>query len=99
MAKPDDIPPLNQLDEEIREFRGKTARQPVPSPQGAALVMRLGVELASGVVVGSAVGYYLDKWLGTSPFLLILCFFLGFAGGFLTVMKTLKTVENEEDKG
>lgn len=95
MAKPDDIPSLNQLDEEIREFRGRNARKPRQVPQGAGLVLRLGLELMSGAFVGGASGYYLDKWLNTSPFLFIVFFFLGCAGGFLTVMRTMKMVETK----
>ena len=30
----------------------------------------VGMALVSGVIVGGAIGYFLDKWLGTSPWLL-----------------------------
>lgn len=97
MAKSEDIPSLDRLDEDIRSFREKTARKPRPVPQDAALVLRLGVELMSGALVGGIAGYYGDKWLHTSPVLFIVCFFLGSAGGFLTIMRTLKMTEDKED--
>ncbi len=99
MAKPEDVPSLETLGGDIRKLRGKAVRKPKAAPEGTALAMRLGVELASGVFVGVVSGYYLDKWLNTSPFLFILCFLLGTAGGFLTVFRTLKSIEDKEDQG
>jgi hypothetical protein len=32
----------------------------------------LGFEMALSVVIGLGIGYYLDKWLGTAPWLMIL---------------------------
>lgn len=41
------------------------------------LLTQLGLSMAACVLIGVIVGKYLDKWLGTSPWLLILCSFLG----------------------
>jgi ATP synthase protein I len=41
----------------------------------------LGLEMAISVVVGLGIGYYLDKWLGTAPWLMILWIGFGFAAG------------------
>jgi F0F1-type ATP synthase assembly protein I len=35
----------------------------------------------------------LDKWLGTSPILCIICFFLGAGGGFLTIYRTMQSMD------
>ena len=32
----------------------------------------VGMALVSGMLVGGAIGYFLDKWLGSSPWLLFL---------------------------
>ena len=32
----------------------------------------VGMALVSGMLVGGAIGYFLDKWLGTSPWLLFI---------------------------
>jgi len=41
----------------------------------------LGLELAISVVIGLAVGYYLDKWLGTGPWMTVVWIGIGFAAG------------------
>lgn len=57
--------------------------------QGNALGMglRVGVELVSALAVAVAIGWYLDKWLGTKPFLLILFFVLGGGAGVANVWR------------
>ena len=41
----------------------------------------LGLEMAASVVIGLAVGYYLDKWLGTGPWMTVIWIAIGFAAG------------------
>lgn len=57
--------------------------------QGNALGMgmRVGIELVSALVVAVAIGWFLDSWLGTRPFLLILFFLLGGAAGVANVWR------------
>lgn len=46
---------------------------------GQALSMA--TNMAAALLVGYLVGYYLDKWLGTKPWLTIIMFLLGMATG------------------
>ena len=55
--------------------------------EGLGMAVRIGVELVAGVGVGAGIGYFLDRWLGTGPWLLILFFFLGAAGGMMNVYR------------
>lgn len=55
--------------------------------------MRLSVELLGGLIAGALVGYALDQWLGTAPWLIILCIFLGLGGGFLNLMRAAQQLD------
>ena len=48
---------------------------------------RLSTELVAGVVIGAMIGWLLDRWLGSSPWGLIVFLLLGFAAGVLNVMR------------
>lgn len=55
---------------------------------GYARGFRLSSELVAGVVVGAGIGWLLDRWLGTSPWGLIVLLLLGFVAGVLNVMRS-----------
>ncbi len=50
---------------------------------------RFAVEIVITTVVGSAIGWQLDHWLGTKPWLLLLFMLLGLAAGFLSLFRAV----------
>lgn len=54
---------------------------------GYAQAMKLSSEFISGIVVGGGLGWFIDQWLGTLPFGLIVFLLIGFAAGVLNVMR------------
>ena len=44
-------------------------------------------QLIGGPVGGAIVGWLLDRWLGTAPWLMLGLMFVGFAGGFISVIR------------
>ena len=63
-----------------------TARK-VADKSGIAL--ELPFTLVGAVIVGGAAGYFLDKWLHTSPWLMMVLGGLGFFGGVREVIRRL----------
>ncbi len=67
--------------------------------------MRLSTELVGGVIVGGGMGWLLDSWLGTKPWLFLLFFLLGTASGMIRIIRVamqqktppLPSVEDERD--
>ena len=57
---------------------------------------KLGTELVSAVLVGTIIGFILDTWFGTKPWLIIVFFFLGSAAGILNVIKTAKRMQERD---
>ena len=75
---------------------GKAAPERIDAGRGGedkslASAMGLGVrvltEFVAGIAVGGLIGYGLDRWLHTSPALLIVFLGLGTAAGFWNVYK------------
>jgi ATP synthase protein I len=54
---------------------------------GFARGMRLSTELVAGVIGGAAIGWALDRLLGTSPWGLTVFLLLGFAGGAVNLVR------------
>ena len=56
---------------------------------------KLGTELVAAVGVGTIIGFILDNWFGTKPWLIIIFFFIGSAAGILNVIRTAKNMQKE----
>ena len=57
---------------------------------------KLGTELVAAVAVGTIIGFILDSWFDTKPWLIIIFFFIGSAAGLLNVIKTAKLMQKED---
>ena len=68
------------------EHRYRKAKLPTG---GMALAGRVTTELVAGVVVGTFIGWAFDNWLGTTPTLMVVFFFLGSAAGMMNVWRAL----------
>ena len=57
---------------------------------------KLGTELVAAVAVGTIIGFILDSWFGTKPWLIIIFFFLGAAAGMSNVIRTANRMHKED---
>ena len=53
---------------------------------------KISTELVAAVVVGTTLGFILDNWFGTKPWLTICFFFIGAVAGILNVIKSAKNM-------
>jgi ATP synthase protein I len=63
--------------------------------RGMAYGMRMAAELVAAIIVGGLIGYGLDRWLGTTPWLFLLFFVLGFAAGVLNVLRAYERMQKD----
>ena len=57
---------------------------------------KLGTELVAAVTVGTIIGFILDSWFDTKPWLIIIFFFLGAAAGMLNVIRTANRMQRKD---
>ena len=57
---------------------------------------KLGTELVAAVAVGTIIGFILDSWFDTKPWLIIIFFFLGAAAGMMNVIRTANQMQKED---
>ena len=58
----------------------------------------VGLELGFSIAIGVLAGYYLDRWLGTSPWLTIFLMLCGVVAGFKRIYMALKSLEREQEE-
>ena len=56
---------------------------------GPALALELPFTLVGPIAVGAAMGYFLDRWLHTKPWLMLILGALGFFAGVREVLRRL----------
>ena len=61
------------------------------SSMGAAF--KMSTELVSAVAVGTIIGFILDNWFGTKPWLILIFFFVGVIAGIMNVIKSAKRMQ------
>lgn len=83
--------PLEDLAERIQRLKAETTPATMPSPgesmSGLGMAFGVAAHMVAGLGVGAAIGHFLDAWLGTSPWMLGLFFFLGAGAGMLNTYR------------
>lgn len=89
-------PELDDLDARVRAAQARQAKNGKPDKpgsrvnvsQGLGLAFKLGIDMVAAVVIGVGIGWGLDKWLGTGPWLLLLFLILGMVAGIFNVFRS-----------
>ena len=74
----------------IRSNQATKIRSSNAASMGKAL--KISTELVAAVVVGTTLGFILDNWFDTRPWLTLVFFFMGVCAGILNVVKSAKNM-------
>jgi ATP synthase protein I len=79
---------LDQANSDLaRESGTGLGSRPAADHSAFARGFRLSSELVAGVLVGAALGWLIDRWLGSVPWGMFVFSLLGFTAGVLNVMR------------
>ena len=73
------------------KLRKTSKKEGSSSSMGSAF--KLSTELVSAVAVGTIIGFILDNWFGTKPWLILIFFFVGVIAGIMNVVKSAKRMQ------
>lgn len=86
-----------------------TDRAPMPEDRSRLIrtlgfLSSVGISMVAATFIGLAMGYYLDRWLGTSPWLTLIFLLFGIIAGFrnifiLTQRELRRQDEEQRDDG
>ena len=62
-------------------------------PSSIGTAFKMSTELVSAVVVGTIIGFILDKTFGTKPWLILIFFFIGVTAGIINVFRSAKNMQ------
>jgi ATP synthase protein I len=61
------------------------------------LLSSVGISMVAATCIGLAIGIYLDKWLGTKPWMTIIWLGIGIAAGFRNIYILTRRALREQD--
>jgi len=65
--------------------------------QQLSSLLSIGMVFPISIVIGYGIGYYLDRWLGTT-YLNVVFLLLGIASGFVSFFRSIAAAEREEKR-
>ena len=65
-----------------------------PQTSNIGQAFKLSTELVAAVLVGTIIGFILDNWFDTKPWLIIIFFFVGVVAGIINVIRSAKKLQN-----
>ena len=103
MAEEPQPPDLKDFSDRLRKARGEEAPGPrlgsAVDSRGYGMAVRMATELVAALLVGGGMGWLLDRWLGTRPWLFLVLLAFGFASGIITAFREAKRMGAEASAG
>lgn len=93
MDEDDDAKALEELRHRLKSARGEgDEAEPKASSGAMAQGYRQATELIVATLVGAFLGFWLDRWLNSSPAFLISLFLLGMITGVRNMLRSAETM-------
>ena len=64
--------------------------------ESLGLASMMGIHLVSGVIVGMGMGYYLDKFFDTKPWLTLIFLIFGIIAGYKNMFREMQRIQKKE---
>lgn len=79
----------------LEQVKARRAPQLDNAARGSAMgqAFKIAVELVVGVLFGGLIGWALDRYLGSRPWLMMVFLVLGFAAGMMNVVRTARRMQ------
>ena len=74
----------------------KTRVSKQSSSSNIGVAFKLSAEMVAAVIVGTIIGFILDNWFGTKPWLILIFFFVGVIAGILNVIRSAKNMQSKD---
>ena len=87
----------DQFKNRLEIARNKILKKSIVSNQSHSsklgIALKLSTEMVAAVLVGTIIGFILDNWFGTKPWLILIFFFVGVIAGILNVVRSAKDMQ------
>ena len=77
------------------KFKSKNPSEKNNEKSSFGKAFQVSTELVSAVLVATIIGFILDKWFGTKPWLIIIFFFIGVTAGIINVIRSAKKMQRD----
>ena len=93
---------VDDLDARLKAARGKVEKPRVSnvmSQRQTSVAYRVLADMIAGLLVGGFLGYWIDRWLGWAPYVLVAGLVLGFAAGANNAWRAIRVYSDAAAKG
>ncbi len=100
MASEPDPDRLKALEHKLQKVKGKEPPPRTNTVKGFSqgeVAWRMVIELATGIMLGTAIGYGIDALFGTLPIFLVIFSLFGFAAGVKTMLGSARELERKAE--
>ena len=75
------------------KVKSRNSEKNMESKSSMGTAFKMSTELVSAVAVGTIIGFILDNWFGTKPWVILIFFFVGVIAGIMNVIKSAKRMQ------